>query len=216
MYRYFIFDMDGTLVDSTDGIIASLEEMERRLGLPALGRAKLRGAFIGPPLKESFMKYYGVTLEETEDMTRVYRDSYMEIGIDKTKVFDGAFEVLEKIRMLGHKSAIATLKQHQLATRTLQATGLDKLTDYICLNLDNSLGDKAKMIRECLAALGCTDRSEAVMIGDSPYDGYAAAEAGVDFIPLMCGEGFRKPGAADSVPCAARVSSLKELTEYVK
>ena len=54
------------------------------------------------------------------------------------------------------------------------------------------------------------------MIGDSPYDGYAAAEAGVDFIPLMCGEGFRKPGAADSVPCAARVSSLKELTEYVK
>lgn len=215
MYRYFIFDMDGTLVDTTRGIIVALQEMERRLHLPALGAATLRH-FIGPPLKESFMKYYGVSLDETEDMTRVYRDSYMDVGIDKTEVFGGAVEVLKKIRTLGYKSAIATLKQHQLASKTLQTTGLDRLTDYICLNLDNSLGDKAKMIRQCLVALGCADPAQAVMIGDSPYDGFAARDAGIDFIPLLCGEGFRDPRAADSVPCAARAGSLAEIAEYIQ
>lgn len=53
------------------------------------------------------------------------------------------------------------------------------------------------------------------MIGDSPNDGRSAAAAGVDFIPLMCGEGFKKPGAADSVPCAARVGSLRELADCI-
>lgn len=53
------------------------------------------------------------------------------------------------------------------------------------------------------------------MVGDSPNDGQSAAAAGVDFIPLMCGEGFKKPGAADSVPCAVRVGSLRELADYI-
>lgn len=75
-------------------------------------------------------------------MTRVYRDCYLDVGTDKTRVFDGAFELLRKIRALGYKSAIATLKQHQLATKTLQSTGMDKLTDHICLDLDNSLTTK--------------------------------------------------------------------------
>ena len=214
MYRYFIFDMDGTLLDSTDGIIAALQEMEKRMVLAPLSMAELRG-FIGPPLKESFIKYYGAAPEETDEMTRVYRDCYLDVGTDKTRVFDGAFELLRKIRALGYKSAIATLKQHQLATKTLQSTGMDKLTDHICLDLDNSLTDKAGMINECLTALGCADKREAVMVGDSPNDGQSAAAAGVDFIPLMCGEGFKKPGAADSVPCAVRVGSLKELADYI-
>ena len=95
MYRYFIFDMDGTLLDSTDGIIAALQEMEKRMGLAPLSMAELRG-FIGPPLKESFIKYYGAAPEETDEMTRVYRDCYLDVGTDKTRVFDGAFELLRK------------------------------------------------------------------------------------------------------------------------
>ena len=94
---------------------------------------------------------------------------------------------------------LTTLKQHPLATKTLQATGPDRLTDYICLNPDNSLGDKAKMIRRCLAALG-----------------FAARDAGNDFIPLLCGKGFQNPRAADSVPCAARAGSLTEMAAYIQ
>ena len=73
----FLFDMDGTLLDSTDGIIAALQEMEKRMGLAPLSMAELRG-FIGPPLKESFIKYYGAAPEETDEMTRVYRDCYLD------------------------------------------------------------------------------------------------------------------------------------------
>lgn len=214
MFEYFVFDMDGTLVDTTDGIIASLQLMQKEMQLRDLPEETLR-KFIGPPLKESFMKYYGVGLDETDCMTDVYRNCYMRVGIDRTHVFEGTIALLEAIRAAGCKCAIATLKQHQLASLTLKHTGIDALVDYVALNLDNSLGDKAKMIQECLDAIGCTDKSKAVMIGDSPYDGKAAGEAGVSFIPLASGEGFRNPGSLAAMPCAAIAQDSLQLKQII-
>lgn len=215
MYHYFVFDMDGTLVDTTEGILAGLQRMQQSLPVKQLPPDVLRN-FIGPPLKESFMKYYGVRLEETEHMTSVYRDCYMEVGIGKTHVFEGTVAMLRSIRAGGARSAIATLKQHQLASRTLVHTGIDRLVDHIELNLDNSVGDKAAMICRCLDALGCTDKTQALMVGDSPFDGASACAAGVAFLPLTCGDGFRDLAMLDKVPHVAVAHTNLELLELIR
>lgn len=214
MYHYFIFDMDGTLVDTTDGILAALQRLQQVVPLKCLPEETLR-KFIGPPLKTSLVQYYGVALAQTEELTRVYRQCYMEVGIDKTQVFPQTPEILRRIRASGCKSAIATLKQHQLASRTLRHTGLDQLVDYIALNLDNSVGDKAAMIGEALEKIGCSDKTQALMVGDSPFDGYAAQDAGVDFLPLTCGEGFRDRTKLDEVRHIATAGSMAELLTLI-
>ena len=207
--------MDGTLVDTTDGIIASLQRLQQELQLKQLPPQTLR-RFIGPPLKTSLMKYYGVSLAQTEELTRAYRECYMQVGVERTKIFPYTREILYAIRAAGAKAAIVTLKQHQLATLTLRHTKIDTLVDYICLNLDNSVGDKAKMIRQALAAVDCETPSQALMIGDSPFDGSAAEEAGVDFLPLAFGEGFRNPAALKGVTHVAVAETTAQLPEIIR
>ena len=197
-YDTFVFDMDGTLVDTGDCIVEGLKGTQKELNLKQLDDKTLR-LFLGPPFKESIMKYYGVTYEDCDLITEVYRKHYLESGIQKTRIFDDVHRMLKGIRSNGAKVAVATIKQWQLAKKTLEMTGIADEVDYIALNLDNSMGDKAAQIKECVEALGCKDYSHAVMIGDAPNDGRAAAEAGVDFIALGIGEGFKKEGALDSI-----------------
>lgn len=215
MYHYFVFDMDGTLVDTTEGIISALQLMQEQMPLEKLPESVLRN-FIGPPLKESFMKYYGVSLEQTEEMTRVYRDCYGKVGIGKTQIFDITLQMLEEIRAAGGKTAVATLKQHQLATQTLRYTGIDRLVDHIELNLDNSVGNKAEMIRHALSILGCKEPSQAIMVGDSPYDGHAAQDAGVAFLPLVCSEGFRDITKLNDIPHVAAAHTTREMLDLIR
>ncbi len=201
-------------MDTSDGIVASLELMQDIMCKKTLSEETLR-KFIGPPLKESFMKYYEVPLEETEEMTRVYRECYLKVGINRTRIFEGTIDFLQHIRATGGKSAVATLKQHQLASMTLHYTKIDEIVDYIALDLENSLGDKAALIRQCLRAMNCGDYARAVMIGDSPFDGYAAAEAGVAFLPMTGGEGFQQPGSLDGLDYVGNARSPQELCDLI-
>ena len=213
-YDYYLFDMDGTLVDTGEGIIASLQKTQEEMGLRCLDRKTLR-LFLGPPLKESIMKYYGVTYEETEKITQVYRDWYMKVGVEKSVVFDYVKDFMMEIQKSPAKCAIATLKQYQLASNILEEVGLKQYADYIALNLNNDMGDKAEQIVECLQFLGCTDKSRVVMVGDSPNDAEAANRVGIDFIGLEYGEGFKKPGAVDLYPISYLAKNEKDLYDYI-
>ena len=197
--HYFLFDLDGTLVDSSGAILASLRLMEGRLGLPPLPEEDLR-KFLGPPLKESLSRYYGASRWSVDTMVEAYVASYMESGIDRTVVFDGVQEALRHIRAKGGRIALATLKEHHLAVEVLRRTGLEEWFDYVALDLEGP-GDKAALIAECLEHLGCGDRSQAVMFGDSPYDGRAAALTGTRFVPMTDSEGFRAPGSLEGLDC---------------
>lgn len=201
-------------MDTGDGIVASLQLMQEKLKLKNLPEQMLR-LFLGPPLKVSLMKYYGVTYEETEYLTEVYRDCYLEVGIDKTRLFKNIVNAFTSIRNSSAKSAVATLKQHQLASATLENVGLDKIVDYISLNLNNSLGDKAELVEDCIQHLGCINKKEAIMFGDSPNDAEAAQRAGIDFVALKFGEGFKKEGALEKYPYKFIVNNEDELSPFI-
>lgn len=208
----FLFDLDGTLIDSDGAILTALRRMEQRLKLRPLSEEALR-TFLGPALKDSFVTHYHASAAEIEDMLKVYREGYMELGVDRTVIFDGVFDFLYYIRDRGGKTALATLKEHHLAQEVLSRTGLSECFDHIAL--DMGTGGKAGLIRECLASL---DRAaeRAVMFGDSPQDGLAAAEAGVAFVPLLGGEGFRRPGSLDGIPHVFSARTVKEMGEYIR
>lgn len=212
--RYFIFDLDGTLIDSTKAIIAALRGMERELGLEGLPVETLR-AFLGPPLRQSLSEHYHVPLSGVEPLEESYRRCYMEAGVGETVIFDGVCDALGHIRAHGGYVGIATLKQHTLAAEVLRATPLGGLADYAALNTGSGVGDKAALIRECIDKLGCKDLGEAVMFGDSPYDGRAAAEVGIAFVPLACGAGFEKAGSLEGLKYLYAAQSPLEMRNFI-
>ena len=193
--RYFIFDLDGTLIDSSGAILASLRKMEERLGLAQLSDETLR-TFLGPPLRKCFMEHYHVTEADTEDMVSCYRACYLDVGIDHTEVFPGALECLRYIRERGGRTAIATMKQPPLARETLRRTGLAEWFDHVALVPEHSVGDKAELVEECLTYLGCGDRHRAVLLGDTPYDGEAAARTRILFAAAGWGGRLNENGGA--------------------
>lgn len=211
----FLFDLDGTLIDSNGAILASLRRMEERLSLKPLSEETLR-TFLGPALKDSIMTHYHVSSETAMTMIEVYRDSYMEVGIERTAIFDGVFEFLRYIRTRGGRAALATLKEYHLAEEILSRSGLGAYFDYAALDRGNEAGDKAALIRESLLHLGCRDPRRAVMFGDSPNDGYAAMEAGVAFVPLLCGEGFQQPGSLTGIQCEFSARTVEEMGKYIR
>lgn len=212
--RYFIFDLDGTLIDSSGAIIAALQQMEEKLGLPRLPMETLR-AFLGPPLRQSLSEYYHVPLTDLGVLEKCYRESYIEAGVGKTVVFDGVCDALQHIRAHGGKAGLATLKLDTLAAETLRVTGLGVLFDHVALNTGSGVGDKVQLIRECLESLGCTDVQETVMFGDSAYDGRAAQRMGMPFVPLVCGPGFAKEGSLTGIDFLFAARSTLEMRDFI-
>ena len=213
MYKYFIFDLDGTLIDSGNGIIASLKMMQETLKLKQLSDTELH-QFLGPPLKDLFIKHYGVDIRHAEYLAKVYRESYMKVGIQKAKVFDGIIETLNDIKNAGCKVALATLKQYTLVSKTLDLTGLSKYIDYVALD-SNGTTSKCDLIKECINNIGCNDLSEAVMFGDAINDAIASEKARVDFVALGYGENFKDKTKLDTIKKVAVVNSPIEMREYI-
>ncbi len=214
-YRYFLYDLDGTLVDTSPGILATLRRTEELVGVEHLPEEILK-KFIGPPLADSFVRYHKADPELCEKMLTTYRSIYGDVGVQMARVYDGVVEGLRWIRARGGRAAVATLKHERMAIMTLEAFDLLREVDHLAAPNETKKPDKAAMVMECLEALGCQDKSQAVLFGDSRYDGVGAMEAGVDFVPLTYGFGFSEPGSLEGIPYVAVASQPLELLDFIK
>lgn len=197
MQKAIMFDLDGTLTDSGEGIINCAILGLQHFGLPVPDREALR-VFVGPPLDETFMKF-GVPADKTDEAIAVYRSRYTTVGKFENHPYPGIEAMLQQLRARGHRLYVATSKPEGLSVEILEKFGLAKYFDLICgATLDGSRSKKADVIAYLLEKAGGAEN--AVMVGDTAYDVIGAAAHGIRAIGVSWGYGsvkdMEKAGAA--------------------
>lgn len=190
-YQIVLFDLDGTLTDPGVGITNSVAYALKKYGIEVADKTQLY-PFIGPPLIDSFEKYYGFSEEEAKHAVTLYREYFREKGIFENEVYDGIAPMLEHLENSGKTLIVATSKPEIFARQILEHFQLDGCFRYIAgANLDGTRSKKNEVIEYALEACDVTDRSSAVMIGDRDYDIIGAQKTGLDSVGVLYGYGNR-------------------------
>lgn len=191
-YEVFFFDLDGTITDSSLGITNSVIYALKRYGIVETDRKKLY-SFIGPPLTESFQKYYGFSAQQSRDAVEVYREYYREKGIYENKVYDGFEKVAYQLRKSGKRLVVATSKPEPFARMILDHFNLTRYFEYIAgMELDGRRGTKEAVIRYALEMCRITEPGEVLMVGDREHDVLGARAVGIDCLGVLYGFGNRR------------------------
>lgn len=191
MYDVILFDLDGTLTDPGLGITNSVAYALERYGIEVENRESLY-PFIGPPLADSFMKFYGFDSEKAMDAITVYREYFRDKGIFENEVYEGVRELLENIKASGRKTVLATSKPEEFAVRILEHFDLAKYFDVVAgASMDEKRNKKGDVIKYAMEK-GAFRSENAVMIGDREHDIFGARENGLDSIGVLYGYGSRQ------------------------
>jgi phosphoglycolate phosphatase len=170
MFQYILFDLDGTLTDPKIGITNSVMYSLEKFGIKVNDRKELF-CFIGPPLIDSFMDFYGFSKEDALQAIVYYREFFGVTGIYQNDVYDGIENVLATLKNQGKKLILATSKPEKYANIILEHFGLAKYFDCVVgATFDGSLNYKSDIVAVALKRGGVDDISKAVMIGDRHHD----------------------------------------------
>lgn len=206
MQKTILFDLDGTLTDSGEGIINCAILALEHFGLPIPSRETLR-VFVGPPLHESFVRF-GVPADKAAEAVEVYRSRYIPIGKFENTPYPGIRELLEKLKAEGHKLYVATSKPEQMSIDILEHFDLAKYFDRICgASLDTSRTDKAAVIAYLQKLTGKGEHT--IMVGDTKFDVIGAKKHGIPTIGVSWGYGTVED--LQNAGAAAIAHSMEEL-----
>lgn len=211
MKKSILFDLDGTLTDSGEGILNSAAYALEQLGLPVPSREEMR-VFVGPPLHETFMKF-GVAPELASEAVRLYRVRYIPIGKYENHPYPGIRELLESLQRQGHKLYVATSKPEGMSIDILNHFDLAKYFTRICgASMDASRTAKDAVIAYLMEQTGEADNM--VMVGDTHFDVLGAKAHGIPCIGVSWGYGLvedmEKAGAAAIAHDTAELFTLLE------
>ena len=206
-----IFDLDGTLTDSAQGIVSSFRHALREIGAE-IPEGDLAGRIVGPPMHHTLQQ---MGLDDPDTAIAVYRADYSTRGWAMNSLFDGIPQLLADLRAAGVRLAVATSKAEPTARRILEHFGLDEHFEVIAgASLDGARAMKSDVVAHALAQLEpLPDRI--LMVGDRAQDVEGAAVHGIDTVVVDWGYGsadFAEPG---HVAPAARVASVDDLREVL-
>ncbi len=186
MPKTILFDLDGTLTDSGEGIINCASFALEHFGLPVPDRKTMR-VFVGPPLRDTFCSF-GVPENRVEEAIQVYRSRYIPIGIYENTPYPGIPELLQQLHDMGHRLFVATSKPEQMAVTILEHFGLAGYFEKICgAVLDGSRDKKEEVIAYLLD--NCPNLKNTVMVGDTAFDIIGAKAHGIPGIGVSWGYG---------------------------
>lgn len=186
-YDWFLFDLDGTLTESDEGIVNSAKHALRGLGIEPPCDEELK-RFIGPPLTWSFHNVVGLNEADVQRATQLYRARYSQIGWRENRVYLGIAPLLRAIKRRGGHIALASAKPEVFCHQILDFFGLAPYFERVCgISLSETSPDKADIIARALPA--GVDRARAVMVGDRKYDIEGAAAVGIPSVGVLYGYG---------------------------
>lgn len=190
--KYILMDLDGTITDPKIGITKSVQYSLKSFGINVDNLDSLC-KFIGPPLLDSFMNFYGFSEDEANKAIIKYREYYTDIGIFENDVFKGMETLLINLKKAGKRLIVATSKPEVFARRIMEHFGLSDYYEDICgASLDNSRSSKEAVIRYALEKNKITDYSEVVMVGDRLHDIVGAKAVGLFSVGVLFGYGSRE------------------------
>lgn len=187
-YNTVIFDFDGTLFDTGEGITECISITLKELGYPPLSQADLE-SFIGPSLYDSFKNKCGIEGEAAEGAILTFRKHYHADGIYKSHLYDGILELLKGLKANNIKTAIASSKPQIMIEKLVDKYDLNSLFDNIIgANGAEKSSKKAGYILSNIDYLSA-DKASCIMIGDRIFDITAAKDAGIDSAYVLYGYG---------------------------
>ena len=186
MKKAILFDLDGTLTDSGEGIMNCAKLALEHYGLPIPSEAELR-TFVGPPLHDSFIRF-GVPAEEADNAIKIYRSRYIPIGKFENHPYEGIQDTLEKLKALGHTLYVATSKPETMSVEILEHFDMAKYFDIIAgASFDRSRSSKEDVIAYLLDQ--CGDYDEKIMVGDTAFDVIGAKAHRIPTVGVAWGYG---------------------------
>lgn len=209
-YQLIIWDLDGTLLDTSEGIISASKYIIEKYGFKIPSDDVFK-SFIGPPLQHSFIRVFNVDEEKAMEMTNEFRLRYMERDLLRATPYDGILSLVREIFQSGAKQGIATYKRQDLAERLLGSFGFTDYMDMIYGSDFEGKLTKRDIIGQVIKASGVEERDKIVMIGDAEGDQRGAAQAGVDFIGVTYGFGFKSGKHDGTVKLANSTAEIKDM-----
>ncbi len=203
-----LFDFDGTLFDTSPGILRCMRAALEKNGYDAHTDEWLK-RFIGPPVIPALQEFYGMDGAEAEKVKTDYRALYRAEGVFECSPMPGAKECLQALRAAGIRLAVATSKPHYFAEEILKRYDFYDLFDAVCGARSDDRSGKAEIVAEALASLGAR-AEETVMVGDRKYDVLGAKACGIPCIGLD--SGFAEEGEFEKAGAVGIVKTFEELT----
>lgn len=212
MKQAVLFDLDGTLLDTTKGVLDAVRRTVEQLDLKMLAEETLL-KFVGPPMQFSFEAHYGMSPEEALKSANLFRENYKKYSLFEAELYPGVIDLLECLKEKRVHIAVATNKSHDNAMQILEKFGIDFYCEYMLGSDLTGKLKKADIIEECVRQMEI-DRMRTVYVGDSSFDSDGARHAGIDFIGVTYGFGFKSIKEVEevgAVACCDSVAALKKL-----
>lgn len=207
--KFVLFDLDGTLTDSGEGIINCAILGLEHFGLPVPPREEM-GVFVGPPLDKTFIRF-GVPEDRAQEAIDVFRSRYVVEGKFENYPYPGIREALASLKAQGHRLFIATSKPEVTALEVLEHFDLSRFFEVICgATLDGTRSHKSDVIAYLLNQIGTP--KDMLMIGDTKFDVLGAAAHGIPTIGVSWGYGsIEEMEQAGAIAIAHTMDELVEL-----
>ena len=191
-YKYYLFDLDGTLTDPGIGITNSVMHALEKFNIHVSDRKELY-PFIGPPLVDSFEKYFGFDEKQALQAVEYYREYFREDGIFENVVYEGIPEMLGELKNRGAIVALATSKPYEFSVRILDHFDLHQYFDIVgAATMDGRISRKADVISHLIDKLRENEKSSILMIGDRDQDIDGAKASGLQSAGVLWGHGSRE------------------------
>ncbi len=215
MYQYILFDLDGTLTDSREGIVNSVRYALQKLDRPVPGDDVLL-RFIGPPLQNSFTEVCGMTPEEAARGVALFRERYGPIGQLENAAAPGLPELCGRLRARGLVLALASSKPQAMCEPICARFGYAPYLTAIVGSPPEADWEKPDVIREALRRLGLSeaDRPSVLMVGDRKYDVLGAKACGIDCVGVEF-FGYAPPGELEAAGAIAVVQTARALEQFI-